>query len=159
SVFGLSAGDRVVHESTHATFARQHWASVVKVPDGVSDERAVFFKLVGIAFTPQLVAPVAFGEDVVVVGLGMVGNLAAQLCRAAGARSVHAADRAAGRLATAQQCGLATWDVSARTLAELVSSEVPGSGPQYVVEAVGLGVTVRDAIRITAPRGRTIILS
>src|SRR4029077_1491651 len=29
-VCGVSVGDRVVHESTHATFARQHAASVVK---------------------------------------------------------------------------------------------------------------------------------
>ena len=106
--------------------------------------------------TPQLVAPVGFGEHVVVVGLGMVGNLAAQLCREAGAWSVHGADRAAGRLATAQACGIDTYDVGARPLAEYTGASAP---PQYVIEAVGLGATVRDAIRATAPRGRTIILS
>jgi threonine dehydrogenase-like Zn-dependent dehydrogenase len=149
AVATLAPGDRVVHESTHATFARQHWTTVVKVPDSVPDERAVFFKLVGIAMTPQLVSPIAFGDRAVVVGLGMVGNLAAQLCREAGAWSVVGIDPDAGRRATAQSCGLAV-------RADLDAIDFD---PQYVVEAVGLGVTVRDAIRVTARSGRTIILS
>src|SRR5262249_15321729 len=57
-------GERVVHESSHATYTRQHHVSVVKVPGDLTDEHAVFFKLASIAMTPQLVAPVAFGEDV-----------------------------------------------------------------------------------------------
>ncbi len=149
SVFGFDVGDRVVHESTHATFARQHSASVVKLPDDVSDERAVFFKLAGIAATPQMVAPVGFGERAAVVGLGMVGNLAAQLCRAAGAWLVVGVDPATRRRAVAEACGL-----DARASLADVSNALP-----YVIEAVGLGVTVRDAIRATAPGGRTIILS
>jgi threonine dehydrogenase-like Zn-dependent dehydrogenase len=156
-VFGLASGDRVVHESTHATFARQHWQSVVKLPDSIPNERAVFFKLVGIAATPQMVAPVGFGEHAVVVGLGMIGNLAAQLCHVAGAWTVHAADPMPGRLATAKQCRISTWDVSERELAGWIAAEIGDA--HYVVEAVGLGTTVRDAIRATAPRGRTIILS
>jgi len=155
NVTAVAVGDRVVHEGTHATFARQHAATIVKVPDGLADERAVFFKLLGIAAMPQLVSPVAFGERAVVVGLGMVGNLAAQLCREGGARSVHGADRSPGRLTVARACGIDTWDVSSRSLAEHAATEPP----EYVIEAVGLGATVRDAIRLAAPRGRVIILS
>lgn len=149
AVFGIEVGDRVVHESTHATFARQHAASVVKVGAHVPDEQAVFFKLAGIAATPQMVAPVGFGERAAVVGLGMVGNLAAQLCSAAGAWSVVGVDPAPRRRAVASECGL-----DARSSLADVEDALP-----YVIEAVGLGVTVRDAIRATAPGGRTIILS
>ncbi len=148
-VFGLEVGDRVVHESTHATFARQHSASVVKLPADITDERAVFFKLAGIAATPQMVSPVGFGERAAVIGQGMVGNLAAQLCRAAGAWSVVGIDPAVHRRAVAEACG-----VDARASLADVADPLP-----YVIEAVGLGATVRDAMRATAPGGRTIILS
>jgi threonine dehydrogenase-like Zn-dependent dehydrogenase len=157
-VDGFAPGDRVLHEGTHATFALQHAATVRKAPATITDERAVFFKLAGIALTPQLVAPLAADDRVVVVGLGMVGNLAAQLCRAAGASSVHAADRAAGRLAVAAHCGLDAWDVSARPLASYIDDALDRA-PSYVIEAVGLGATVLDAIRATSRGGRTIILS
>jgi 2-desacetyl-2-hydroxyethyl bacteriochlorophyllide A dehydrogenase len=149
SVLGLSVGDRVVHEGTHATFARQHAATVVKVPDGLDDARAVFFKLAGIAATPQMVSPVGFGERAAVIGLGMVGNLAAQLCAAAGAWSVVAVDPAPRRRAVAKACRV----VPVAAVTDL-ADPVP-----YVIEAVGMGATVRDAIHATAPGGRTIILS
>jgi threonine dehydrogenase-like Zn-dependent dehydrogenase len=148
SVQGLTPGTRVIHESTHATHARQHRSTVIAIPDDLVAERAVFFKLLGIAFTPQLVAPVAPGEHVVVLGLGMVGNLAAQLAREAGAWDVIGVDTSPGRRAKARACGVPAIDA----LAEAGS-------PSYVIEAVGLGATVRDAIRATAPRGRTILLS
>ncbi len=149
AVFGIEVGDRVAHESTHAQFARQHSASVVKLPRDIADARAVFFKLAGIAATPQMVAPVGFGERAAVIGLGMVGNLAAQLCQAAGAWSVVGVDPADHRRAVATACGL-----DARPSLADVADACP-----YVIEAVGLGATVRDAIRATAPGGRTIILS
>jgi 2-desacetyl-2-hydroxyethyl bacteriochlorophyllide A dehydrogenase len=149
AVIGLAVGDRVTHEGTHATFARQHSASVVKIPDGIDDARAVFFKLAGIAATPQMVSPVGFGERAAVVGLGMVGNLAAQLCAQAGAWSVVGVDPAPHRRAIAKACRVAP----IASVSELADA-VP-----YVIEAVGLGETVRDAIGATAPGGRTIILS
>jgi threonine dehydrogenase-like Zn-dependent dehydrogenase len=158
-VRNVQPGDRVVHEGTHGTHAVQHGASVVKVGPELADERAVFTKLLGIALTPQLVAPISFGECAVVLGLGLVGNLAAQLCRHAGAWEVYGADRSAPRLAVARECGVHAWDVSDRSLESWVRDVVPAPGPQYVIEAVGLGATVRDAVRVTAPGGRTIILS
>jgi 2-desacetyl-2-hydroxyethyl bacteriochlorophyllide A dehydrogenase len=148
-VHDLQPGDRVVHESSHATSARQHAGSVVPVPSALADDRAVFFKLLHIALTPQLVAPIALGEPVAVVGLGMIGNLAAQLCAVGGAGPVTAVDPDPARRAIAAACGV----TAVAALADLPTA------PSYVIEAVGLGATVRDAIRATAPRGRTIILS
>jgi 2-desacetyl-2-hydroxyethyl bacteriochlorophyllide A dehydrogenase len=144
----LQPGDRVMHQATHATFARQPTAMVVPLPDDLTDERAVFLKLLGIALTPQLLAPIAFGEHALVIGLGMVGNLAAQLCREAGAFDVYGFDLAPGRIAIAQQCGL-----------PLLFREQTDPRPQYVIEAVGLGQTVADALRVVAPDGRVVILS
>ena len=156
-VSDLAPGDRVVHGGNHATFTRQHAASVIPLPDALADERAVFLKMLGIALTPQLLSPIRFGEHALVIGLGIVGNLAAQLCREAGAFSVTAADRSAARLATATACGIdPLLDVGAHPLTELVTG---ADRPSYVVEAVGLGETIRDGLDVIAPDGRLIVLS
>jgi len=144
----VAAGDRVVHQGNHATYARQPAAGIVRVSDALSDERAVFLKMLGIALTPQLLAPVRFGEAAVVFGLGMVGNLASQLCHEAGAYPVTAIDLVAARVDIARACAIdgATLDRSDRTGA-------------YVIEAVGLAAAFRDALAAVEPDGRVIVLS
>ena len=144
----LAPGDRVVHQANHATFARQPAAAVVPIGARLTDERAVFLKMLGIALTPHLLAPLRFGEPTVVFGLGMVGNLAAQLCREAGGFPVTAVDPLASRVEIGRSCGLdgATTDRADRT----------GS---YVVEAVGLAAAFRDALAAVEPDGRVVVLS
>jgi 2-desacetyl-2-hydroxyethyl bacteriochlorophyllide A dehydrogenase len=151
----VALGARVMHGATHATFARCDASSIIPLRSDLSDEHAAFLKLLGIALTPQLLAPLAFGERALVIGMGMVGNLAAQLCREAGAFTVSCADRSARRLEIARACGLVDLiDVAASPLVEQV-----GARAAYVIEAVGLGETVADALHVVAPDGRVVILS
>ncbi len=147
-VTGIAPGDRVVHQGNHATFARQPAAAVIRIGDGLSDERAVFLKMLGIALTPQLLSPVRFGEPAMVFGLGMVGNLAAQLCREAGAFPLVAVDPLRSRVELAHTCGIdgATTDRGEQTAS-------------YVIEAVGLAVAFHDALAAVEPDGRVIVLS
>ena len=156
-VFGLAPGDRVVHESTHATFARQHWQSVVKLPDSMPNERAVFFKLVGIASTPQMVAPVGFGEHAVVVGLGMIGNLAAESCHVAGRGrcTPPTSCRAGWRLPSSAASRRGT----CRNATSPTGSRPRSATRTTSVVAVGLGAYGPGRDPRDSARGRTIILS
>ncbi len=91
TVQGLRVGQRVLMKAEHGTFAladtRTH--GVVPVPDGVPDEVAPLARMAGIAFTALRLAPPELGERVVVLGLGLVG----QLYRLAGARPAGALRR------------------------------------------------------------------
>jgi threonine dehydrogenase-like Zn-dependent dehydrogenase len=147
-VTGLAPGDRVVHQANHATYARQPAAAVVPIGDALTDERAVFLKMLGIALTPQLLSPVRFGEPAIVFGLGMFGNLAAQLCREAGAFPLVAVDPLASRVDLAYACAL---DGATTERGEQTAS--------YVIEAVGLAAAFRDALAAVEPDGRVIVLS
>lgn len=146
-VRGLERGDRVVHSANHATFARQAAATVIRLDDDLADERAVFLKMLGIALTPQLLSPVRLAESALVIGLGLVGNLAAQLCHVAGAWPVVAADPSPARVELARACGL-----DARTTRHDTTAS-------YVVEAVGLAAALRDALDAVRDDGRVIVLS
>jgi 2-desacetyl-2-hydroxyethyl bacteriochlorophyllide A dehydrogenase len=146
-VDGIALGDRVVHQANHSTHTRQPASAVIRVGDALSDERAVFLKLLGIALTPQLLAPLRFGESALVVGLGLVGNLAAQLCREAGAFPLAGVDRSRARVALAERCGLPA------------TESTDGLNASYVVEAVGLAAALRAALDAVDPDGRVIVLS
>jgi len=56
----------------------------VKIPDGVDFESAAFVALGGIALEAVRMARVSLGETVVVIGLGLLGQIAIQLLNAAG---------------------------------------------------------------------------
>ena len=152
------AGRRVFHRMPHASAYRLPADWVQPVPDGIGDEDALFFTLLQIAMTALRRAPLRFGEQVVVIGQGIVGNLVAQLAREAGARRVAGADLRAPRLAVAARCGVdEQWDLRAGSIDEYLAA-FPPPGAEYVVEAVGAGASVDAALKATAPGGRCVLL-
>ena len=77
-------GDRVASNGNHAEYVCVPQNLVVKIPDDVSDDEAAFTVIGSIALqgirnlNPQL------GETIVVIGLGLIGLVAAQLLKANG---------------------------------------------------------------------------
>ncbi|HEX4492437.1 MAG TPA: zinc-binding alcohol dehydrogenase [Acidimicrobiia bacterium] len=154
----LPTGTLVFHRMPHASLYRLPADWLIPIPASLAPDRAVFFMLVQVAMTAMRRAPVRFGEQVVVLGQGMVGNLAAQLAREAGARSVAGADLVASRLAIAQRCGVERqWNLADRPL-ESWLEELGSPGASYVVEAVGAGPSVDAALKATASGGRCVLL-
>jgi Alanine dehydrogenase/PNT, C-terminal domain len=74
---------------------------IAPVPENVSSEHAVFTHLLLLGFNALQRGQYQFGENVVVIGLGVVGLGAACMARAAGAR-VAAIGNAPSRLETAR---------------------------------------------------------
>jgi 2-desacetyl-2-hydroxyethyl bacteriochlorophyllide A dehydrogenase len=154
ATLGVGPGDRVVHDGNHQTRARCNLAfsTVRALPAGLSDEAALFTKLLDIALTAFRLAPVRFGEEVAVVGQGVVGLLAAQLAREAGAFTVTGCDVSDGRLAMSKRCGIdRQLDLRARSLAD-------AGGADLVVEAVGLAASTDAALKGVRENGRVVLL-
>ncbi len=84
----LAVGDHVACAGAgHAGHAEVNWVPrnlCVKIPHGVSFEAAASVAVGAIALQGVRVAEVRLGERVAVVGLGLVGLLAAQILQAAG---------------------------------------------------------------------------
>lgn len=80
----FQVGDRVASNGNHAEVVCVPQNLVAKIPDNVSDDEAAFTVIGSIALqgirnlNPQL------GENIVVVGLGLIGLVAAQLLKANG---------------------------------------------------------------------------
>ena len=86
-VEGVRPGDRVAGQGNHASHCILYGgrAFYVKVPDSVSSRSAAFMVMGAIAIHGIRVARIELGEVVVVIGLGIVGQLAATLARLSGA--------------------------------------------------------------------------
>jgi predicted dehydrogenase/threonine dehydrogenase-like Zn-dependent dehydrogenase len=87
-VQGFAVGDRVACAGSgyagHAEVVSVPVNLCVKIPEGVDFESAAFVALGGIALEAVRMARVSLGETVVVIGLGLLGQIAVQLLNAAG---------------------------------------------------------------------------
>jgi len=91
-VEGIHPGDRVAcggaGYANHAEFAVVPKNLAVKIPDKVSDEEAAFATLGAIALQGVRLADPKLGETVLVLGLGLLGQITVQLLRANGCRVI-----------------------------------------------------------------------
>jgi threonine dehydrogenase-like Zn-dependent dehydrogenase len=91
-VSDLVAGDRVALPTPHAHYVTVDRSLAIRVPDGVGDDEACWASL---AVTTQLGvrrAGLELGENVGVIGLGLLGQLVVRYLRLAGARRIIAID-------------------------------------------------------------------
>ena len=81
-------GDRVASNGNHAEYVCVPKNLVAKIPDSVSDEQAAFTVIGSIGLEGIRLLKPELGETIVVVGLGLIGLIVAQLLRSNGCRVV-----------------------------------------------------------------------
>lgn len=84
----FQVGDRVASNGNHAEVVCVPKNLVAKIPDEVSDEQAAFTVIGSIGLEGVRLLKPELGETIVVVGLGLIGLIVAQLLRANGCRVV-----------------------------------------------------------------------
>lgn len=152
-------GDRVLSFSPHASVVKANAARMaLPVPKDVPGELMVFARMAGVSIAALRSSSVQPGDTVLVIGMGLVGNFAAQLFRLAGA-DVMAADLSEVRLAKARACGIErTVNPSAVDLKEAVMDWTAGKGAHIVVEAIGMSEVIAQAVMLVRRYGEVILL-
>ena len=84
----FQVGDRVASNGNHAEYVCVPQNLVAKIPDNVSDDEAAFTVIGSIGLEGIRLLKPELGETIVVVGLGLIGLITAQLLRANGCRVV-----------------------------------------------------------------------
>jgi predicted dehydrogenase/threonine dehydrogenase-like Zn-dependent dehydrogenase len=87
-VNGFRVGDRVVSNGNHAEYVCIPENLAAIIPANVSDEEAAFTVVGSIGLESIRLANPTFGETVVVIGLGLIGLLTAQILKAAGCKVI-----------------------------------------------------------------------
>ena len=158
----LKVGDLVFSYTKHASVARGS-VLVKPIPAGLDLQRACFARMAAVSITALRVSDAELGDHVAVLGLGLVGNLAAQLFALAGC-TVIGIDPSPVRRQMAARCGVAhTIDPSAQETRAALADLTRGNLCQTVVEATGIpavGATAGDlagklgeVIYLGSPRG------
>ena len=160
-VTSLKVGDRVVSGARHAAYPllreRDWW---IRVPDGVSDEAATFCTLGTTVLNGCRIGEPQLGEDAVVVGMGLLGQLLSQYLRIAGCERVIGIDLADSRLEIARRVGAVTHPLnpSREDVSAAVLELTEGRGADVVYEATGLTKTFDLAIGLARFFGRVVAL-
>ena len=152
-VLGFAAGDRVVSNSPHAEVVSADPAFAARVPAAVSDEHAAFTPLASVALQGLRLIDARPGETVVVMGLGLIGQLAVRLLRARGV-NVIGVDPDAQKLADAQLAGAHVPSPGA-TLASLVPG---GAAGVLITASTSSDEPVNQAARLCRRRGRVVLV-
>ncbi len=159
-VSGFAVGDRVASNGKHAEIVSVPKNLCVRVPDSVSDDEAAFTVIGAVSLQGIRLAQATLGESVVVLGLGLLGQLAVQLLRAQGCR-VLGADFDIGKLQMAREFGAEVVDLSAGTdVVEAAVSFSRGRGVDAVIitAATESSAPVRNAAQMCRQRGRIVLV-
>lgn len=162
TVSDLEVGDRVAYggEGTgHGECIMTGRQLVARVPDAVTFDHACFTTLGSIAMNAVRVAELSLGDTVAVIGLGLVGQLVAQLAAAQGAR-VIAIDLREERVALAQRLGAEHAIVGSDALVQTVRGLTGARGADRVIVAAAAhsSAPCEQALRICRDRGRIIVV-
>ncbi|ELR70980.1 Sorbitol dehydrogenase [Fulvivirga imtechensis AK7] len=84
----FSIGDRVVSNGPHAEIVNVPKNLVAKIPDEVTDQEAAFTIIGAIGLQGIRLCNPTFGETIVVVGLGLIGLITAELLKANGCKVI-----------------------------------------------------------------------
>ncbi|GAA3408760.1 zinc-binding alcohol dehydrogenase [Paenibacillus hodogayensis] len=130
----VRVGERIVcyGAQTHAEYFNANRNHVAPLAEHVDPKVAAFSGIATIALQGLRQADLRFGETVVVLGLGIVGQLAAQIAQAAAYR-VIAMDVMETRCTIAEQSGIADVCRSADQVIERVREATRGQGADCVL--------------------------
>ncbi|MDA0657445.1 MAG: bi-domain-containing oxidoreductase [Planctomycetota bacterium] len=161
TVTDVKVGDRVAYggEGTgHAENVVIGRKLVARIPEKVPFEHACFATLGSIAMNACRIAEIGIGDTVVVVGMGLVGQLVAQLARIQGA-VVIAVDMRAERTALAKRLG-SDYEVLAPAAANRIAELTNGRGADRVIIAAAAKSSAPCdlALEVCRDRGRIVVV-
>lgn len=158
-VTNLSVGDIVWGTWGHRTETIQKAERAAKriLAPGVDTRIGIFSQIGAIALNVVLDADIHVGETVAVFGLGVPGQLVAQLARLNGAR-VIGVDGVASRRALASELGAdIVLDPADGPVAERIRELTDGRGADVCLEVTGNYHALHEAIRAVAYNSRVCV--
>ncbi len=159
-VRSFQTGDRVVSNGQHAEYVLIPEKLAAKIPDNVSDEQAAFTVLGSIGLQGIRLLKPAFGETIVIYGLGLIGLLSLQLLKANGC-NVIGIDIADDKLKLAESFGAVALDAkSGLDLPGRIMQETDGFGADGVLITASSkdNEIISQSAKMCRKRGRIVLV-
>lgn len=129
----------------------------IPMPGDASMELIPFTRMASIAMTGIRVSTIELGDPVVVLGQGLVGNLAAQLAGLQGGQ-VIGVDIDENRLALSRKCGIEQTVNSGSAGWKDRIMEIADGGVMTIIDATGNASVIQEACDLVRPYGECVLL-
>ena len=155
----FSIGDRVASNGAHAEIVCVPKNLVARIPDGVSYEEASFTVIGSIGLQGIRLVNPTIGETVVVIGLGLIGLITAELLLANGC-TVIGFDFDNQKIKLAQKKGIKAYNRSATDVVKTVESLTNGIGADAVLITASTksNEVISQAAQMSRKRGRIVLI-
>ena len=153
-------GDRVASNGHHAEVVCVAKNLVAKIPDNVTDDEATFTVVGSIALQGIRLVNPTFGETVAVIGLGLIGQLTAELLQANGCE-VIAIDIDPEKVAIATAKGIKAFTVSGEINSVNIAQEFTqnmGVDAVIITASTPSDEVISQAARMSRKRGRIVLV-
>ena len=156
----LKVGDRVASNGHHAEVVCVPKNLVARIPDNVSDDEAAFTVVGAIALQGIRLANPTLGETVAVIGLGLIGQLTAELLQANGCE-VIAFDFDQSKVDLANINGIRAFKVSEDTDVVKIAQEITqniGVDAIIITASNKSNEIISQAAKMSRKRGRIVLV-
>jgi predicted dehydrogenase/threonine dehydrogenase-like Zn-dependent dehydrogenase len=159
-VYGFKVGDRVASNGAHAELVQVPQNLAAKIPDVVSYESAACTVVAAIALQGIRLIQPTFGETVVVIGLGLIGQIAIQLLQANGC-TVIGIDTDEQKCIQARAFGITAIcskqdaDISSSIFAHTYDN---GADAVLITASAKDDSILKDAAQMSRKRGRIVLI-
>ena len=155
----IRVDDRVVSMGPHASHVLISENQVQLIPSDLSFDEATFSTLSSVALQGIRKARIELGDSVLILGQGLVGQLALQLAKLSGALPLIAVDLYDSRLHISSRNG-ADYRLNPEKvdLEEEVKRITGGKGTNVVIDTTGNPEVIPLSFELTSRAGRVILL-
>ncbi len=156
----FKVGDRVASNGPHAEFVAVPKNLVAHIPDNVSDEEATFTVIGSIGLQGIRLVNPTFGETVIVIGLGLIGLLTAEMLLANGCK-VIGYDLDQSKVDIAKEKGIIAFNPAKGTdPVKFVLSETSNIGVDAVLITASAKTNeiISHAAQMSRKRGRIVLV-
>jgi 2-desacetyl-2-hydroxyethyl bacteriochlorophyllide A dehydrogenase len=130
---------------------------VFPLPDSIDSRTAPLIQVLTTCMHAQRLVNIFPGESVVVMGLGVTGQLHVQLAKARGAHPVIGITRSASKRELAESLGADLTIPGGPGAIEKVREATEGRGADLIVETTGVVPSLSDAITMARVGGRLLL--
>jgi len=155
----VQIGQRVFSNGRHGTYNLKPVENAIVIPDGVTDDQAVFLDIARTVMNGVRLARISLGEAVVVVGAGILGQLATQFVGLTGGFPLMVVDMSERRLEMARAHGATHTLIGGRDeLLDDIREITRGRMADVAFEVTGNQHVIPSVLRIVRRQGRVILL-
>lgn len=147
-----------MRNARHASHILVEEENVLKIPNNLSFDEAVFYGLGYMALQGVRKADIELGDSVVILGQGLIGQMALQFAKLSGGIPTIAVDLLDNRLGIALKNGADYAFNPSKIDVENAVSDITNVGASVVIEATGSPKAIAIALKLACRRGRVVLL-